>query len=144
MSSPWVLEEAVRFIGEYAVWFSKAEALAAAAAAALSGAGGAQPAVAAPPLEGALRLLLGALEVQPACRASAQAFRNLCVRCAERLSDGGMLRGEGVWAGWGQCDDRTLSCMRMRCARTHTHTHAHARMTPVLELSHLSPPLLQA
>ncbi|KAG2427058.1 hypothetical protein HXX76_012574 [Chlamydomonas incerta] len=62
---PWLCQAACRLIADYAAWFGKAPDA---------------------PLQPALALLLQALSVRPAAAAAAQAFRNLCVRGADRLT----------------------------------------------------------
>lgn len=72
-SSPWVLKEACRLLAEYAVWFGKAEALAAAVAAAVPGASELNQALAGgAPLDGALQLTLMAMGQEAARHEAAQ------------------------------------------------------------------------
>ncbi|MEW5296974.1 MAG: hypothetical protein WDW36_000215 [Sanguina aurantia] len=65
MANPWLLTAAAQLIGEYAAWFGRAQDS---------------------PLEAALTLLLHALGHPQCCTSAAAAFRNLCVRCGDRLS----------------------------------------------------------
>lgn len=78
-------------MGEYATWFARAGNLWPGAAQAPAGVP--LPCAPQPPLEGALNMLLLALPVVQAQRGAAQAFRNLCIRCAGRLSQPAALRG---------------------------------------------------
>ncbi len=103
-----MLKEACRLVGEYAAWFGKAQVLAGAVAQAAR-APGAPPDLAAAaaalaaeaPVDAALRLALAALAARGgwAAGAGAQAFRNVCVRCAARLGTAEVLPGElcGTW-----------------------------------------------
>ncbi|GIL59545.1 hypothetical protein Vafri_14312, partial [Volvox africanus] len=65
LAVPWVCLAVSRLIGEYAAWLGKAQDA---------------------PLQAAMGLLLHALSVPPAAPAAAQAFRNCCVRGADKLT----------------------------------------------------------
>ncbi|KXZ46622.1 hypothetical protein GPECTOR_42g833 [Gonium pectorale] len=65
LTVPWVGLAVSRLVGDYAAWFGKAPDT---------------------PLQGALGLLLHLLAVPPAAAAAAQAFRNCCVRGADKLT----------------------------------------------------------
>jgi hypothetical protein len=78
LQHPMVAMGACLLIGQFATWFGRSAA----------------PAHGGPsPLPGALQLLLHCLALPAAWHHAAQAFRNLCVRCAALLSEPSTLKG---------------------------------------------------